>query len=113
MATTPLPIPELKLETVRIPEEILVRCTGRITSTTADTLEIAICRLIPQAKHVLLDLTDVNYMDSSGLDALVEVCLSAKTQRCQMRLINLNPRLAELFRSTMLASIFEGLEFPE
>ena len=112
MATT-IPIPELKIETVRIPEEILVRCTGRITSTTADTLEIAIRRLIPQAKHVLLDLTDVNYMDSSGLDALVEVCLSAKAQRCQMRLINLNQRLAELFRSTMLASIFEGLEFAE
>ena len=113
MATTPIPIPELKLETVRIPEEILVRCTGRITSTTADTLEIAICRLIPQAKHVLLDLTDVNYMDSSGLGALVEVFRSAKRQHGEMRLINLNQRLAELFRSTMLASIFEGLEFAE
>ena len=107
------PVPELKIETIIIPEEILVRCSGRITFSSAHMLEITICRLIPQAKHVLLDLTDVNYMDGSGLDALVEVCLSAKTQRCQMRLINFNQRLAGLFRSTMLASIFKGLEFPE
>ncbi len=113
MATTPLPIPELKLETVRIPEEILVRCTGRITSITADTLKTTIRRLIPESKRVVLDLTDVNYMDSSGLGALVEVFRLAKRQQGEMRIINLNQRLAELFRSTMLASIFEGLEFTE
>jgi anti-sigma B factor antagonist len=113
VATTPLPIPELKLETVRIPEEILVRCTGRITSITADTLKTTIRRLIPESKRVVLDLTDVNYMDSSGLGALVEVFRLAKRQQGEMRIINLNQRLAELFRSTMLASIFEGLEFTE
>ena len=101
MATTPLPIPELKLETVRIPEEILVRCTGRITSITADTLKTTIRRLIPESKRVVLDLTDVNYMDSSGLGALVEVFRLAKRQQGEMRIINLNQRLAELFRSTM------------
>ncbi|MGA2648209.1 MAG: STAS domain-containing protein [Candidatus Sulfotelmatobacter sp.] len=87
MATTTIPIPELKIETVRIPEEILVRCTGRITSISADTLKTTIRRLIWESKRVVLDLTDVNYMDGSGLGALVGVYLSAARQNCEMRII--------------------------
>ena len=87
MATTTIPIPELKIETVRIPKETLVRCTGRITSISADTLKTTIRRLIRESKRVVLDLTDVNYMDGSGLGALVGVYLSAARQNCEMRII--------------------------
>jgi len=110
VAASPIPIPELKLETVRTSEETLVRCIGRITSTSSDTLQTTIRALIPEAKPVVLDLTDVNYMDSSGLGALVSVYLSAKRQHCELRLINLNQRLKELFRITKLAAVFEGHE---
>ena len=48
----------------------------------------------------MLDLTDVNYIDSSGLGALVSVYLSAKRRHCDLKLINLNQRLQELFRIT-------------
>jgi anti-sigma B factor antagonist len=87
VATTTIPIPELKIETVRIPEEILVRCTGKITSISAGTLKTTIRRVIWGSKRVVLDLTDVNYMDSSGLGALVGVYLSAARQRCEMKII--------------------------
>jgi anti-sigma B factor antagonist len=110
MAVTSIPIPELKLETVRTPEETLVRCTGKITSTSSGTLQTTIRGLIPEGKRVVLDLTDVNYMDSSGLGALVGVYLSAKRQHCELKLINLNQRLKELFRITRLGSVFEGHE---
>ena len=108
MAANPIPLPELNLETLRTPEEILVRCSGRITSTTSDTLQTAVRSLIPEGKTIVLDLTDVTYMDSSGLGALVSVYLSAKRQHCQLKLINIGPRLQQLFRLTKLASVFEG-----
>jgi anti-sigma B factor antagonist len=110
MAANPVPLPQLKLETVRTPEETLVRCTGRITSTTSDTLQTTIRGLIPEAKRVVLDLADVNYIDSSGLGALVGLYVCAKKQNCELKLINLNHRVKELFRITKLASIFEGHE---
>jgi anti-sigma B factor antagonist len=108
MAAQPIPIPELNLETIRTPEETLVRCSGRITSTTSGTLQTAIRALIPEAKPIVLDLTDVSYMDSSGLGALVIVYLSAKRQHCPLKLINIGPRLQQLFRLTKLGQVFEG-----
>jgi anti-sigma B factor antagonist len=110
MAANPIPIQELKLETLRTPEETIVRCSGRITSATSGTLQTTVRGLIPEAKRVVLDLTDVSYMDSSGLGAIVAIYLSAKRQHCDLKLINLNQRLRELFRITQLAKVFEGHE---
>src|SRR5271169_6420596 len=110
MAANPIPIPELNLETVRTPEETIVRCTGKMTSGTTALLQTTVRRLIPETKCVVLDLTDVSYMDSSGLGAIVGLYLSAKRQDCRLKLINLNQRLQELFRLTKLAAVFEGHE---
>ena len=110
MAANPIPLPELNLETIRMPEETIVRCTGRITSGTSALLQTTVRSLIPETMCVVLDLTDVSHMDSSGLGAIVGVYLSARRQHCGLKLINLNQRLQELFRITKLASVFGGHE---
>jgi anti-sigma B factor antagonist len=104
----PIPVPELILETVRTPEETIVRCTGRITSGTSALLQTTVRSLIPGTKCVVLDLTDVTNMDSSGLGTIIGIYLTAKRQHCGLKLIKMNQRLQELFRITKLASIFEG-----
>jgi len=108
MAANPIPPRELTLETVRTPEEIIIRCTGRITSGSSALLQSTVRSLIPETNCVVLDLTDVSYMDSSGLGAVIGVYLSAKRQHCGLKLINMNQRLQELFRITKLAAVFEG-----
>jgi|ERR1017187_7686281 anti-sigma B factor antagonist len=110
MAANPIPISQLNLETAKTPDETIVRCSGKITSITSEQLQSTVRSLIPETKRVVLDLTDVSYMDSSGLGALVGLYLSAKRQHCGLKLINLNQRLRELFRITKLASVFEGHE---
>jgi anti-sigma B factor antagonist len=110
MAANPIPISELSLETVRSPEETIVHCTGKINAGTTALLQTTVRNLIPETKTVVLDLTDVSYMDSSGLGAIVGLYLSAKRQHCQLKLVNLNKRLQELFRLTKLAAVFEGHE---
>ena len=55
---------------------------------------------------VNLDLTDVSYMDSSGLGAMVGLYVSAKTAKSQLKLINLSPRVKELFSLTRLGDVF-------
>jgi anti-sigma B factor antagonist len=110
MAATPLPISELNLETIKSPEETLVRCTGKIISSTSSVLQTTVRSLFPETKCVVLDLTDVTYMDSSGLGALVGLYFSAKRQHSTLKLIHLSQRLQELFRLTKLNAVFEGHE---
>src|SRR5580704_2208443 len=108
MSATPGPISELNLETTKNPEETIVRCTGKITSGSSALLQTTVRNLIPETKCVVLDLTNVSYMDSSGLGAVAGLYFSAKRQNSRLKLINLNQRLKELFRLTNLASVFEG-----
>lgn len=108
MAANPVPPPELSFETIRNPEEIIVRCTGKIESGTSAELQTNVRSLMPETKCIVLDLTDVSYMDSSGLGAIIGIYLSARRQRCGLKLIHLNQRLQELFHITKMASVFEG-----
>src|ERR1700689_3166270 len=75
MAANPIHISELQFEIVTSPEEKLVRCSGLINSATSANLQNTVRSVIPETKHVVLDLTDVTYMDSSGLGAVVSVYL--------------------------------------
>src|ERR1700741_240187 len=110
MSATPSPISELNLETTKNPDETIVRCKGKITSGSSAWLQSTVRSLIPETKCVVLDLTNVSYMDSSGLGAVAGLYFSAKRQNSRLRLINLNQRLKDLFRLTNLSSVFEGHE---
>ena len=110
MAANPNPVSDLNLETVKSPEETIVHCSGKIVSGTSAQLQTLVRSLIPETKCVVIDLTDVSYLDSSGLGAIVGLYVSAKSRNCRLKLINLNQRLQQLFRLTKLASIFEGHE---
>lgn len=96
------------MDTVEDPKETIVRCRGRITSGTSDLLQTTIRNIIPQTNCVVLDLTEVTNMDSSGLGTIVGLYLTAKRQHCGLKLIKMNQRLQELFRLTKLTSVFEG-----
>jgi len=102
MATNPVPVSELSLTTDSTPTETIVHCAGKITSNTTQSLKTMVKPLFSESKTVVLDLTNVSYLDSSGLGALVGLFVSAKTANSQLRLINLNQHLKELFSITRL-----------
>jgi anti-anti-sigma factor len=108
MAANPVPTPDLNLEVVKTPEETVVHCTGRIISSTLQQFQDTVRGLIPETKRIVLDFTDLRYIDSSGLGGLVGIYLSAKRSNCELKMINLGERIKELLRLTQLAKIFEG-----
>lgn len=109
MAANPVAtIPELQLRTEKNGDEVIVHGAGRITASTSDLLQATIRNLIPGAKRIVLDLTDVSYIDSSGLGALVSVHLSASKSHCDLEMANPKPRIRDLFKMSRLATVFEG-----
>jgi anti-anti-sigma factor len=111
MAANPaVPTPTLKVSTEKTPDAMIVRCVGRITSATSSVLQDTVRGLIPDNSRIVLDLTSVEYIDSSGLGALVSLYVSAKRGNCKLELVKVGERIKDLLRITRLASLFEGHE---
>jgi anti-anti-sigma factor len=85
----------------------VVECHGRLTSQNAPLLREEVRSLVPQCKHILMDLKEVPMIDSSGLGTIVALYVSARTRGCQIRLNNANQQIRDLFRMANLLSLFE------
>jgi anti-sigma B factor antagonist len=85
----------------------IVHCTGKLTAGLTGILRDEVKRLIPLSKKIVLDLTDLTLMDSLGLGTIVGLYVSAKAGGVQLVLINLSPRVRDLFRITNVWSVLE------
>src|SRR5450755_5119437 len=105
MAANPLPPPTLTLAVEKTPTEVTIRCSGKITLENASQLRDTARQLIAETKRLALDFSDVTYLDSSGLGMIVGVYISAKKAGCELKVINLTPRVKEIFTLTRLDEV--------
>jgi anti-anti-sigma factor len=113
MAANPIPNPELTVTVYPTDVGIEVRCTGRLTSSTSPHLIEEVHPLLCAGININVDLTDVTYMDSSGLGALVRLYVSAKSRQSKFRVQRLNARLKELFSLTRLGEVLTEGKDPD
>jgi anti-sigma B factor antagonist len=83
--------------------------SGRITLGEGSVqLRDAIRGLISKGqKNILLNLGDVNYIDSSGLGELVSAFTTAKNQQAEVKLLNLTKKVHDLLQLTKLYTVFD------
>jgi anti-sigma B factor antagonist len=93
--------------TERTGEAAVVHCSGRLISTTAGQLHAGVKPLVTRGAKVVLDLTDVTFMDSMGLGTIASLYVSSKANGCTFELINLSRRVRDLFTVAHLLSLFE------
>ena len=77
----------------------------RIDAAAALKFKDALRELTGAASHVALDLRDVQFVDSSGLGAIVAVMKLMGTTR-RLDLAGLTPTVDKVFRLTRMDSIF-------
>jgi len=100
-------VPLLSVHSSEEGDAIVVHCTGKLTSGLTGILRDEVKRHIPQAKKIVLDLTELTQMDSMGLGTIMGLYVSAKASGCRLILINLQPRIGDLFRMTNVWSVLE------
>jgi anti-anti-sigma factor len=98
---------ELTIDVDAAADVATVRCHGRLTLTSATDLRNTVKPLFPNRRTVSIDLTDVKLMDSVGLGTIVSLYVSARNVDCQLLVINISPRIRELFSVTRVLSLFE------
>ncbi|HEV2198893.1 MAG TPA: STAS domain-containing protein [Bryobacteraceae bacterium] len=100
----------LTLDIDRAGDVGVVRCHGKLVASVTDVLYSKVRQLIPDSKRIVLDLTDLTHMDSMGLGTVVRLYVSARSSGCDLKLINLGPRIRHLLSLSNLLSLFATVE---
>jgi len=99
--------------TIRQSENVsFVDVNGRLTSFEAGAFHDAVQRLLKQGhKNIILNLTGLDYLDSSGIGELVRNYLSVVKKGGAMKVVGLAPKIEEILKVTQLYQVFP--EFPD
>ena len=99
----------VKLNTRQVGDVSVVDVAGRITlGEGSAALREAIRDLIAKnQKKILLNLGEVNYIDSSGIGELVSGFTTVTNSGGNLKLLNLNKRVKDLLQITKLYTVFD------
>ena len=99
----------LVLKPRRLDDVVILDLSGRITMGEGTLiLRDQIQKLLNAGdRKFLLNLEDVNYIDSSGLGELVTSFTTVRNQGGLLKLLNLTRRVQDLLQITKLLTVFE------
>jgi anti-anti-sigma factor len=98
----------LRLETHHQDDATIIKCAGSLTLENSAVLKNHGKALIAQSKRLVVDLKEVNRMDSAGLGAVVGLYVSARKAKCEFLLVNYSDSIRDLLGMTQLLSVFES-----
>jgi anti-sigma B factor antagonist len=99
----------MKLVTRLIDGVEVVKVSGRIElgEGSAAIREVVRDLLARGRKKIVLDLADVDYIDSAGLGALVSAFTSVRNEGGDLKLVYLTKKVQDLLQMTKLYTVFE------
>lgn len=87
----------------------VIKCQGRLVSENSVEIRKVVQPLIQRGGRIALDFADLQYLDSSGLGAIVGLKVSAINRGlCVLELRNLTPRVKELLSISNLLQLFSS-----
>jgi anti-sigma B factor antagonist len=105
---------QLRLESRPVGEVLVIQCHGRIVSgNEVFTLHAQVGDSLDKYGDVVLQLDDVEFVDSSGLGALVRLMQSARAKGGDLKLSGVPERILKTLQMTGLLSQFETYDTVE
>jgi anti-sigma B factor antagonist len=90
----------------------IVDISGRIVlGAESAALRGLVCDLLTKGhKKIVLNLEDVNYIDSSGLGHLVSAFTTVRKQEGEVKLLHLTKKVHDLMQITRLYTVFDIMD---
>jgi anti-sigma B factor antagonist len=102
---------KIDIVTEKISTGFLLKLKGDVDMNTSPDVRTALAGVFKQGssgmKALLIDLSQVRYMDSSGIATLVECMQNCMKTGARLRLCELSPSVRDVFELARLASVFE------
>jgi len=99
----------MKIETRKVGDVTVLDCSGKITLGEGTmTVRNTVREILKNGgKKIILNLGDVNYIDSSGIGELVSSYTTVTSGGGQLKLLNLTKKIQELLAITKLLTVFQ------
>jgi anti-sigma B factor antagonist len=93
----------------QIEDVVVLNVSGRITLGEGNVMLREIVRELAENgnKRIVLNLSEVNYIDSSGLGELVKTHTTIRNKGGELKLAHLNKRVHDLLQMTRLSAVFD------
>ncbi|HEY6932486.1 MAG TPA: STAS domain-containing protein [Marmoricola sp.] len=99
---------QLSIDTKRTDDEAFVKLGGELDMLSAPELSDHLKELLDGgAQRVVVDMTDLEFMDSSGLSAILGAHQAAEEAGSALTLVSPNERVIRLVNITGLGDVFE------
>lgn len=79
--------------------DVTVKVIGRLDTTTAPDLEAALKELLPDAKKLTFDFSELEYLSSAGLRVLLG-SQKIMAKQGEMKVLNINQTISDIFHCT-------------
>jgi len=102
----------VKLTNRQVGDVTVVDAAGRITlGEGASTFRDAIRDMVAKGnKKLLINLSEVSYIDSSGIGEMVSGFTTVTNSGGQLKLVGLSKRVKDLLQITKLYTVFEAFD---
>jgi len=95
----------------QVGEISIVEVTGKLTSFESGALRNSIAQLLKEGrKLILLNLSGLAYLDSSGIGDLVQAYMSVIKRGGEMKVVGLSDKVEEILKITQLYQVFQEFQ---
>ncbi len=105
---------QLRMSTRSLEGVLVVDCSGRLVfGEESASLRDTVKKLLSESPKLVMNLREVNHIDSGGLGTLVSLYTTARNAGGAVKLASLSKRVGDLLQITKLLTIFEVLDDEE